>query len=415
MVNQSSITESDVVIVGAGLAGLRCAQLLSQAGLHVVVIEKSDRVGGRLSSFAVNGFIIDDGFQLINPSYPELRDSKVLNGFDLRSYDSTLSFISKNTSYELGDPRHHPIRAIKGLLNSPLGVSDSLALLKLFMSSNFKTSKQLINGVDESTLDGFETAGISTKAVNDVLQPFLRGTLLSNELDTSFNFTKLLLKSFIKGRPGTHPRGIAALPEALAALSPKVQIDFNSPVRSIRSHEVHTENDSYHAKYVVVATDGSTASSLTDAAEPEWMTQTSWWWSLPKLSTSSGLRIDLDERLLSSALDISSVAPERSPSNKSLVATPANNVAPTSQLEQTARESVARTYGVSLTDVELVTTTYVTHALPKIRPPLRLTNDHSVNGVYLAGDYLETASIQGAMKSGARVAMLIATKELKNT
>ena len=70
--SQTSITESDVVIIGAGLAGLRCAQILSNAGLNVVIVEKSDRVGGRLSSFAINGFIIDEGFQLINPSYPEL-------------------------------------------------------------------------------------------------------------------------------------------------------------------------------------------------------------------------------------------------------------------------------------------------------------------------------------------------------
>ena len=48
-VGQRSITESDVVIVGAGLGGLRCAQLLSKAGLNVVIVEKSDRVGGRLS------------------------------------------------------------------------------------------------------------------------------------------------------------------------------------------------------------------------------------------------------------------------------------------------------------------------------------------------------------------------------
>jgi len=45
-VNKSSITETDVVIVGAGLAGLRCAQLLSNSGMDVVIVEKSDRVGG---------------------------------------------------------------------------------------------------------------------------------------------------------------------------------------------------------------------------------------------------------------------------------------------------------------------------------------------------------------------------------
>jgi monoamine oxidase len=41
-------TEADVVIIGAGLAGLHAAALLEKAGLNAIIVEASDRVGGRL-------------------------------------------------------------------------------------------------------------------------------------------------------------------------------------------------------------------------------------------------------------------------------------------------------------------------------------------------------------------------------
>ncbi|MTA88656.1 MAG: FAD-dependent oxidoreductase, partial [Actinobacteria bacterium] len=40
----------DVIIVGAGLAGLACARTLTAAGVGVQVIEASDDVGGRVRS-----------------------------------------------------------------------------------------------------------------------------------------------------------------------------------------------------------------------------------------------------------------------------------------------------------------------------------------------------------------------------
>ncbi|HYN75292.1 MAG TPA: FAD-dependent oxidoreductase, partial [Candidatus Limnocylindria bacterium] len=61
----------DVVVVGAGLAGLCAALRLAEAGLEVDVLEASDAVGGRVRTDRVDGLQLDRGFQLYNPSYPE--------------------------------------------------------------------------------------------------------------------------------------------------------------------------------------------------------------------------------------------------------------------------------------------------------------------------------------------------------
>jgi monoamine oxidase len=59
----AEIPETDVVVVGAGLAGLIAARRLSAAGASVVVVEARDRVGGRSLSRELAGDVIDLGGQ----------------------------------------------------------------------------------------------------------------------------------------------------------------------------------------------------------------------------------------------------------------------------------------------------------------------------------------------------------------
>ncbi len=57
----------DVAIIGAGLAGLVCAQQLHQAGYHVVILEKSRGVGGRLATRRLHNTCVDHGVRYLEP------------------------------------------------------------------------------------------------------------------------------------------------------------------------------------------------------------------------------------------------------------------------------------------------------------------------------------------------------------
>jgi monoamine oxidase len=63
------VSAHDAVVVGAGLAGLRAAALLSRRGVDVVLLEAGDRPGGRVATDVVEGFRCDRGFQVLNTSY----------------------------------------------------------------------------------------------------------------------------------------------------------------------------------------------------------------------------------------------------------------------------------------------------------------------------------------------------------
>jgi putrescine oxidase len=65
----------DVVIVGAGAAGLTAANELEKAGLSVVVLEARDRVGGRLWTDVVDGAMLEIGGQWVSPDQEALKET----------------------------------------------------------------------------------------------------------------------------------------------------------------------------------------------------------------------------------------------------------------------------------------------------------------------------------------------------
>jgi phytoene dehydrogenase-like protein len=105
-------SEFDCIVVGAGLAGLVAAHFMQSAGLSTLIIEASDRPGGRVKSDLIDGFTLDHGFQVINPSYSNIKQLGVLdflhftpmvNGIvPFRPTDSGLNFVAAKRAFLRG-------------------------------------------------------------------------------------------------------------------------------------------------------------------------------------------------------------------------------------------------------------------------------------------------------------------------
>ncbi len=393
---------TDVLIVGAGLAGLRASQLIREAGLSVRLIESADAVGGRVRSHTIDGFIVDEGFQLINPSYPELVASGVTPALDLRPFAPVIRFCDHDTFYNVADPRYAPLVGLRSLRHPQLSLRDGLAFARLLLRARFSSIARLTRGADFSTMDGLLSEGLSEDMINGVLQPFLRGTLLDEQLETSWHYTQILLKSFVSGRPGTPATGVSALPDALLAASLGVQVHYQERATAVTATTVTTSEATYHARAVLVATDQSRAAALLDTPDVGWRTQTAYWFAAPTLEGTNQFRIDA-VRGLWNMCDITAVAPERAPAGRSLIV--ASGVGDID--DPRVGSDVARLYGLRDAEVSLIERQVIHHALPRLRRPLDLDRPAHHNGVFVAGDYLQTPSIQGAMASGRRAATAI--------
>jgi len=113
----------DVLVVGAGLAGLNAARLLHEAGLDVLVLEREPQVGGRVRTDTVDGFTLDHGFQLLNPAYPAARRTWSYPTLDLRPLRAGIRVARDDRSpVTLLDPRQE-IGSLLGSTRTVLGAA----------------------------------------------------------------------------------------------------------------------------------------------------------------------------------------------------------------------------------------------------------------------------------------------------
>jgi monoamine oxidase len=116
--DQTAVAPADVIVVGAGLAGLCAARQLTRRHVECTVVEARDRVGGRTLSHRLGGEMIDLGGQWIGPhqnriralvqelgiaTFPQFHDGKKLLswGGKIQAYRGDLPGLSPLAQLEL--------------------------------------------------------------------------------------------------------------------------------------------------------------------------------------------------------------------------------------------------------------------------------------------------------------------------
>ncbi len=398
--------DADVIVVGAGLAGLAAARHLEAAGRRVTVLEADNAVGGRARTDSVDGWTFDRGFQVFDTGYPE--PSRLLTTDDLATLDlQTLPNAARvsvdGTFHRVGDPRVHPADAARAV-TAPIGsLRDKAALAALLWRVHTTPGDRLLDRREQSAFQAFRTAGISEKMIDRLLRPFLAGVLLESDLSTSSRFVDLVLRAFSRGRQVLPAAGIGALAETLAA--PLTDVRLSTPVEHAKAGEVTAGQERIPAEAVIVAVDPPTASRLLTDRIPkvEMRAVTTVYFAAGESPTAGDGSLCIGAGPLTNAVVLTDSAPSYGPAGKSLISVSTLDAyLPVAAM----RRLLAEWFGPGVSDWEELWRYEITAALPALDPPAgRLRKPVRLEpGLYVCGDHRDSPSQQGALVSGRRAA-----------
>ncbi|MCG5458539.1 FAD-dependent oxidoreductase [Micromonospora sp. PSH03] len=401
------LAETDVVIVGGGLAGLAAARRLHRAGVPWRLVEAEGRLGGRVATDVVDGYLIDRGFQVLNTAYPRLGTLLDTDQLNLGHFTSGVLVRKGDKLLRLVNPLREPTGGPGTALAGVGSLLDRLRFAALAAGCATLPASRLLDAPETSSETALRRAGLSDAIIEELLRPFLSGVFIDRELSTSSHVLAMVLRSFARGRIGLPAEGMAALPRAIAAPLPADLLDLDTPVAEVTPGRVRTQAGDIRCRAVVVAVDPPAAAALLPAlATVRMHSYTTYYHSAPEPPlTEPILLVDGDRReLVANTAVLSNAAATYAPAGRHLIAT--SVVGPTAPPEPTIRAELTRLYGRSTADWTHLTTAAIPEALPAAPPPQgRLRKPVALGeGLFVAGDHRDSPSIQGALTSGWRAA-----------
>lgn len=421
--------QADVVIVGAGIAGLSAAHRLTSAGVSTAVVEAAPCAGGRMSTEKVDGFRLDRIGQLLSTSYPELRQTPGLDGLALRPFAPGVLLHSDGHRRRAGAVAGaggargalHAVRALASApaksaprAGAPLGTAvDQARLAAALARLGTMPVERLLARPELPAGQALAARGVPARTIDGFLRPLLAALLCDPELTTSSRCADLALRAFASGRLCVPEGGAEMLPELLAQTLPPGTLHTGVRVTSVATTSVTTaEHGELRCRAVLLATDARAAAELLPGLRvPDFHPVTVVHHTTDEPpTTGASLLLDADRGgPVAHTAVISAVDPTRAPAGRTLISSTVLGPPPAA-LDTAVRTHLARLYGTSTHRWETLAVHHTPEAVPAMRPPHDLRRPvRLMAGLYVCGDHRDTSTVQGALHSAHRAATAVLT------
>ena len=401
-----------VVIIGAGLAGLTCANKLHDAGLEPLLLEAADQVGGRVRTDTIDGFLLDRGFQVLLTAYPETTSTLDYKDLDLHTFDPG-ALIHTGTGFEhLADPWRQPQHLVSTLRANIGTWADKLRIARLRWLSSRGTIDHIFEQADGTTLDELHRLNFSDRMITQFLRPFLGGIFLENDLHTSRRMLYFVFRMFSQGNAALPAGGMGAITQQLARRLPEDSVRLHASVEAIGDGYVtlRTGNRISYSK-IVLATEQSAAAKLVPqlTAKRPPHAVSCMYFCAPESPLEMPLLVlnGTGSGPVNNLCIPSQIAPSYAPEGMSLISATILHSTTKHVSQQHVIEHLQQWFGNRVAHWTHLKTYEIPYALPNQNAPTCHPSTASAQlseKLYVCGDYRATSSINGAMASGRQVA-----------
>jgi protoporphyrinogen oxidase len=401
---------AEVVVIGAGLAGLAAARVLHEAGRDVHIVEASDDVGGRVRTDMVDGFRLDRGFQVLLTAYPEVSRQLNVPALRLQHFDQGAGVWIDGKEHRVADPFRAPTSLPSALLapiGSPLDKVRVAAMRRRLLRTD---SHDLLRGDDLPTISALRARGFSTRMIDLFFRPLFGGIQLDTGLATSSRMFDVIFRSLSEGGSAVPADGMGAISQQMAAHLPPDRIHLNRRVVAVTGASVQLDGGaSIDARSVVVAVEGPESARLVGTRAVGSRPVTAVWFGAPRAPVDHKLVMLTTGGPAANVVVMSNVAASYAPAGQALVVAAVPGVADPAA-EAAVRAQLAAMFGPRVADWRHLRTHAIAHGQPDQAPPFSPKRIVALgDGLFVCGDHRDTGSIQGALYSGRRAGTAVAS------
>lgn len=397
-------------IIGAGVSGLIAARVLENHGFSPVIIEATDRVGGRVKTDLIGGYRLDHGFQVLLTAYPAAQKYLDYKALELQKFLPGASIFLNNGQKLIGDPLRSPSLLFSTLFSGIGTISDKIRILKLNLYLKKKSLTTIFAENEQTTHSYLTNLGFSEEIITNFFKPFFSGIFLETKLETSSRMFEFVYKMFGEGYATLPKSGIEAIPKQLLENLKTTTLKYNTKVETLKETEI-TLNDGTCLKsdYTIIATEASELVSNLKNQSTAWKSCVTLYFETDARVIAKKLigLISKPGTLVNNIFYNSSLDARIKPANELLSVTVIDTQSLSHEVLIEAVKEELQSY-CGITTTKLIKLYHIPRALPRLdnlKYDMMPSETRLSNSLFLAGDTQLNGSLNAAMISGERAAL----------